>query len=394
MNPPPDATYDNVDALKAVCRQHVAAHLYSVTTKRSDYKIGFLLLHCGKSGTCNDRHGLTEETRKCPSSSVLTGCPFLLQGRRNRVGSWMLRVKCGEHNHPPLTREAAHPSHCKMTNDAKERVCILSTAGVAPTQILTLIRSEPSGEHALLSSLIKLDVPNTHCVYANRRLTRLAFTSTKAVQLTRRFGTVLTMDCTYKTNRFKMPLLHIVSFACTRATFTSAIAFLSPHAVQYVLSWIQYKTYFVGACVDKVPHFELSSSSRVEGAHSTLKQRLQVSTGDMMTVVERVLQFLADYLMLWTRLGVREVVRQVSSVALIKIHLQFTIAKEHAGRKVRPQPNPRFETVMGLPSATTIYDLRVANQSLPMSAVHKQWWLALDLQLLANIINASGTKRL
>jgi len=32
----------------------------------------------------------------------------------------------------------------------------------------------------------------------------------------------------------------------------------------------------------------------VEGAHSALKQRLQVSTSDMMTVVERVLQFIAD----------------------------------------------------------------------------------------------------
>jgi hypothetical protein len=119
------------------------------------------------------------------------------------------------------------------------------------------------------------------------------------------------------------------------------------------------------------------------------------------------------------------VVRQVSLVALIKIHLQFTIAKEHAGRKVCPQPDLRFKTVMGFPSTTTIYDLRVANQSLPMSAVHKQWWLALDLQVgtpaiqiiepavarvhrrpsvaavaaratkpPANIINASGTKRL
>jgi len=36
---------------------------------------------------------------------------------------------------------------------------------------------------------------------------------------------------------------------------------------------------------------------------------------------------------------------------------------------------------MGLPSATTIYNLRAANQSLPMSAVHKQWWLALNLQV-------------
>jgi hypothetical protein len=32
----------------------------------------------------------------------------------------------------------------------------------------------------------------------------------------------------------------------------------------------------------------------VEGAHSALKQRLQVSTGDTMTVVKRVLQFLAN----------------------------------------------------------------------------------------------------
>jgi hypothetical protein len=73
-----------------------------------------------------------------------------------------------------------------MTNDVKERVRTLSAAGVAPAQILTLIRSEPSGEHviardvynlkrqhrieqldgwtpmeALFSSLIKLDVPNT-----------------------------------------------------------------------------------------------------------------------------------------------------------------------------------------------------------------------------------------
>jgi len=166
-------------------------------------------------------------------------------------------VKCGEHNHPPLTHEAAHPSHRKMTNDVKERVRTLSTVGVTPAQILTLIRSEPLGEdviardiynlkrrhrieqldgrtpmEALLSSLIKLDVPNTHSVDASGRLTRLTFTSTKAVQLARRFGTVLTMDCTYKTNRFKMPLLHIISFACTGATFTSAIAFLSAETIK------------------------------------------------------------------------------------------------------------------------------------------------------------------
>jgi hypothetical protein len=131
MNPPPKATYDDVDALKAACRQHVAVHFYNVTTKRSDYKMGVLLLGCGKSGTRDDRHGLTEETRQRPLSLVLTGCPFLLQGCRNRVGSWTLRVKCEEHNHLPLICEAAHSSHRKMTNDIKERIRTLFTVGVA-----------------------------------------------------------------------------------------------------------------------------------------------------------------------------------------------------------------------------------------------------------------------
>jgi hypothetical protein len=51
MNPPPEATYDDVNALKAACKQHAAVHFYSVTTKRSNYKMGVLLLHYGKSGT-------------------------------------------------------------------------------------------------------------------------------------------------------------------------------------------------------------------------------------------------------------------------------------------------------------------------------------------------------
>jgi hypothetical protein len=40
------------------------------------------------------------------------------------------------------------------------------------------------------------------------------------------------MDYTYKINKFKMPLLHIVSFACTGATFTSAIVFLSAKTIE------------------------------------------------------------------------------------------------------------------------------------------------------------------
>jgi hypothetical protein len=64
MNPPPEATYNDVDALKAACRHQAAAHLYSVTTERSDYKMDVLLLHCGKSGTRDKGGGRVGEANQ------------------------------------------------------------------------------------------------------------------------------------------------------------------------------------------------------------------------------------------------------------------------------------------------------------------------------------------
>ncbi|KAK8930849.1 hypothetical protein KSP39_PZI016804 [Platanthera zijinensis] len=46
-------------------------------------------------------------------------------------------------------------------------------------------------------------------------------------QLTKMFPTVFIMDCTYKTNRFRMPLLCIVGVTSTNQTFYSAFAFIS-----------------------------------------------------------------------------------------------------------------------------------------------------------------------
>ncbi|BBN08882.1 hypothetical protein MPTK1_4g15220 [Marchantia polymorpha subsp. ruderalis] len=254
---------------------------------------------------------------------------------------------------------------------------------------------------ALLLFMIELDVPNIHCVDASGHLTRLAFTNTKDVQLTRRFGTILIMECTYKMNMFKMHYFTLLALlalgqpsyrplrfsVCStddiyaktmmanrqtcfieedwqtfmtfflaghtskhfpirettttnrsgsvrarfRRSLDDPLRIYSSHYKQKLLrssgsqivlkmmragtknnlqeklvliqtEWsvssrvlcnmMQYKTYFVGAYVDKMPHFELSSSSRVECAHLVLKQHVSIS--DMMTMVELVLQFLAE----------------------------------------------------------------------------------------------------
>jgi len=47
-----------------------------------------------------------------------------------------------------------------------------------------------------------------------------------SVALAKVYNTVFLLDCTYKTNKFNMPLLNIVGIACTYATFNAGFAFL------------------------------------------------------------------------------------------------------------------------------------------------------------------------
>lgn len=51
-------------------------------------------------------------------------------------------------------------------------------------------------------------------------------TSPDSISLARRFGSVVAIDCTYKTNIFRLPLLHVVGSTCTGRSFTIALAFL------------------------------------------------------------------------------------------------------------------------------------------------------------------------
>ncbi|PTQ46209.1 hypothetical protein MARPO_0012s0138, partial [Marchantia polymorpha] len=334
-------TYDDVDALKTACIQHVAAHLYSIIIKQFDYKMDVILLHCGK---------------------------------------------CTQH---PLTR--------------------------------------------------------------------FAFTSNKTVQLTHCFRIVMIMDCSYKTNKLKMLLLHIVSFACTGTTFTWTIAFLNAEAIEnseWVLNvyksfmvnylplaividrklvlmqaikitfsvhrtcfiemdWqtfmtlfsrvmqasteneLQEKlTYFVDAYVDQMSHFKLSYSSHVEGAHSALKQRLQVSTGDIMTVIQRVLQFLAYYCshqnppLIYNRQRACET-QYLSATRTPLKDYHGTFFNDHNLRYARCKPEPNDEcgkqAVMAC-ARSTVYHCLYTWTSIRcycQCACHK---------LLADIVNSLGTK--
>ena len=54
----------------------------------------------------------------------------------------------------------------------------------------------------------------------------LFFCHEKSADLAKRFNVVFVMDCTYKMNRFGMPLLNIVGITATDSTFHAGFAFI------------------------------------------------------------------------------------------------------------------------------------------------------------------------
>jgi len=139
----------------------------------------------------------------------------------------------------------------KPSANESQRIRALGEQGVPPKAILSVIRGEFNNDRttarevyneltaarldylsgrtsieALLQlisvedyvSSVKLNGTTTECIFFSHR---------DCVELCRTYRTVFLMDCTYKTNKFKMPLLNIVGITCTNQTFNAAFAFLN-----------------------------------------------------------------------------------------------------------------------------------------------------------------------
>jgi len=56
-------------------------------------------------------------------------------------------------------------------------------------------------------------------------ITHLFFSKNSSIALSRYFSTVFIIDCTYKTNRFRMPLMNVVGITSCNQTFFSCFTF-------------------------------------------------------------------------------------------------------------------------------------------------------------------------
>uniref|UniRef100_M4BCV4 FAR1 domain-containing protein n=1 Tax=Hyaloperonospora arabidopsidis (strain Emoy2) TaxID=559515 RepID=M4BCV4_HYAAE len=208
---------------------------FSITGKR-------VYLKCDR-GTLKPQN--QQDSRQRQTSSSRADCPFLLSGNYSkRRGNWKLNVLQCSHNHDPSLNPSGHSAHRKLTSDQAEAVKNMTLAGIKPLGILSAIRKTDERALASLFTLyngrakVRKDILNGRTPiqalfhelkiseYAcfskcdeNGATTSLFFSHQESIRLTCNYHNIALMDCTYTTNSYRLPLLHIVDMTSFNSHF-------------------------------------------------------------------------------------------------------------------------------------------------------------------------------
>ncbi|XP_026383446.1 protein FAR1-RELATED SEQUENCE 5-like [Papaver somniferum] len=176
-----------------------------------------------------------------------TGCPFKLKFKFNddKKMWYMEKVISGYHNHPIPESLINHPYSARLNPLEKELVCVLSKRRTRPIDILSGVkvlnpqnssslstiynerekfRKESWEERVLMQQLLFLfEEEKYSTAYERNEVNEVEYlfvANPECVQLARCFHQILFMDCTYKTNKYKMLILNFVGQTSTKSTFT------------------------------------------------------------------------------------------------------------------------------------------------------------------------------
>jgi hypothetical protein len=288
---PPNSTYSTYEEAYNAFVQHGTESGYGFYLQRSrphhsDIKTRYYF-NCDKHGKYRPK-GTIRQT-----GTRTTGCPFNVIIYRDS-NQWQLRIQNGYHNHPPSHHPSAHNVFRKRTSSQKESIQGMSQAGVAPKQILTAVRQQDPSTHvtardiwnertinranylrgrspieALLDDLSTSEWifdfqkdPDNHIRY-------LFFTHKKQVELLLTNPDILIMDCTYRTNKYGLPLLHILGCTNIQTFFSAGFCFLRNETHQdyyWAISTFLNKT--------KMPHPRVLVSDQEKALKSAARELL------------------------------------------------------------------------------------------------------------------------
>ncbi|MBW0570386.1 hypothetical protein O181_110101 [Austropuccinia psidii MF-1] len=191
---------------------------------------------------CCDRSG-TPNPNKSPSKTVTSrklDCPFRIYARKYaKSTTWTLKVKNTEHSHDTTESIMAHPAFRKFNEQETSQIAQMSESLLMPRQIQAQLCSQREYDRPVILqdiysqvNKIKKDklqgrrpinaltdnLKEENFVWSSAgdsegHITSLFFTHPLAIKLLHGFPHVILMDCTYKTNKYKMPLFILLDSA-------------------------------------------------------------------------------------------------------------------------------------------------------------------------------------
>lgn len=195
-------------------------------------------------------------TRQRQTTSKRIGCQFSVLGKESLDKTiWQLTHRQGSnfsvHNHNPSLHPKAHPVHRQLSSADKSTIYSLASAGVKPKEIRSYLRENTealatqqdiynavaagkrqlthgqSSIHALANELDQEGFWNRMQLDEDNRVSSVIFAHPQSLAYLRSYPDMLILDCTYKTNKYKMPLLDIVGVDACQRSFCIAFAFLT-----------------------------------------------------------------------------------------------------------------------------------------------------------------------
>ena len=252
---PPEGIYQSRESLLAAINLWARPRGYAFTTgKSTKTPNGRVKVVYGCDRNKPPPSSTVERIRQ--TSSRRTGCKFSVLAKQSLDGNtWVLSHRpdkeCARHNHPPSEDPSAHPAHRRLEDQDAATVSNLATSGATPRDIRAYLdnhsgtiasqrdiynriaatrRDMREGQSSIQALVDQLHREGFWCrvrLDPDSRLNAIFFAHPESVAYLQCNPDVLLLDCTYKTNKHRMPLLDMVGVDSCQRSFCIAFAFLS-----------------------------------------------------------------------------------------------------------------------------------------------------------------------
>jgi hypothetical protein len=242
-----------MDDLVRFCQSWEKNHGYAIY-KANSHAGKNVYIKCDQSGHFQGAI-LNQSGRK--TATLKINCPFHIKGsiptsKKNFNIFWTMEVLNGTHNHDPSDGASSHSAQKRLVPEQFDEIRKLSQENLKPAQILLQLRTSDNETYAtnktISNALQKIRLQDldgrkpiealldllkqsnwSYDVKVNARgsILNLFFAHPGSIHLARLNHHVALLDSTYKTNRYGLPLLHVIGQTSTNRSFSVAFCFLT-----------------------------------------------------------------------------------------------------------------------------------------------------------------------